>query len=59
MMGRARADAYKEPGKKAQERAVNLVELLRMPRKSKEERVLIKVPIYDVEGSLQELEKEK
>ena len=59
MMGGPRADAYKEPGKKAQERAVNLVELLRLPRKSKEERALIKVPIYDVEGALRELEKEK
>ncbi|WP_444707262.1 helix-turn-helix domain-containing protein [Megasphaera elsdenii] len=46
------SDPYKEPGKKAQERAINLVELLRPSIESK-------IPVYDVEETLRKLEKEK
>ena len=52
IFGRRISDSYKEPGKKAQERAVNLAELLRPSTEPK-------MPVYNVEETLRKLEKEK
>ena len=50
-----KAEDYKEPGKKAHERAVNLAELL-MPAAAN---AGPKMPVYDVEEAFRQLEKEK